>query len=183
MRLMRITVPIAVQVGMIINMYSVLFVCMGNICRSPTAEAVFKKHLSESIHADKVRVDSAGTIGYHVGERPDHRAIQAAEAAGYSMQGILARQLRVDDIHDFDLVLVMDEDNLRNTRSLFLNAGVPADYIDKKVKLFLSFASAHQESEVPDPYYGGADGFRFVIELIEDASRSLLQDLQQKFEK
>ena len=150
---------------------SVLFVCMGNICRSPTAEGVFRHHVSEQGLADKIEIDSAGTHAYHVGEPPDRRATAAAKRRGISLAGIAARRVSEDDFERFDLILAMDEDNHQR-----LLDEAPAEHREK-VRLFLSYSSLG-EHEVPDPYYGGAAGFERVLDLIEDASRGLLDSVK-----
>jgi len=151
---------------------SVLFVCMGNICRSPTAEGVFRHHVSSAGLADRIIIDSAGTHAYHVGEPPDRRAIAAAERRGMSLQGIRARRVSDEDFERFDFILAMDEDN----QALLVDQS-PSEY-HSKVRLFLEFSPGH-EREVPDPYYGGASGFERVLDLVEDASRGLLETLSK----
>ncbi|QOL24836.1 low molecular weight phosphotyrosine protein phosphatase [Thalassotalea sp. LPB0316] len=146
---------------------SVLFVCMGNICRSPTAEAVFRKKAHDK--GLMITIDSAGTIGAHAREKPDHRAVKAGEARGYDFSGIKARKVASKDFESFDLILAMDNDNFEN-----LQAIAPDQYRDK-VKLFLSYGSEFDDTEVPDPYYGGAGGFRYVLDLVEDASNGLIK--------
>lgn len=150
---------------------SVLFVCMGNICRSPTAEAVFRKKTKEL--GISVKIDSAGTVGAHVKEKPDHRAQKVGVAQGYSFDGIKARKVTVNDFDDFDLILAMDQHNVDELIKV-----APANQAHK-IELFLDYAHHHEESEVPDPYYGGANGFRFVLALVEDASDGLLEKMQQ----
>ena len=149
---------------------SVLFVCMGNICRSPTAEGVFRHHVNESGLGDRIVADSAGTHAYHVGEPPDRRACAAAERRGISLTGIRARRVSDSDFEKFDVIIAMDEDNQQR-----LLDQAPDEH-QSKVKLFLSFATV-DESEVPDPYYGGAAGFERVLDLVEEASRGLLETL------
>lgn len=148
---------------------SVLFVCMGNICRSPTAEGVFRKNLADAGLADIVHADSAGTHAYHVGEGPDRRARAAAERRGYSLEGIRARRVTEMDFEGFDFILAMDEDNLFALRDA---ADEPHH---AKISLFLDFAEASELREVPDPYYGGTAGFERVLDLVEDASKGLLE--------
>ena len=151
----------------------VLFVCMGNICRSPTAEGVFR-HLAEQAGlSGQLHIDSAGTHAYHTGEPPDHRARAAAERRGMSLEGIFARRVTEDDFERFDYVIAMDEDNLERLR-----AEAPTQHHDK-VRLFLEFGSS-EEREVPDPYYGGSAGFERVLDLVEEASRGLLETLSRK---
>jgi len=149
---------------------SVLFVCMGNICRSPTAEGVFRHHVNERGLGDRIVVDSAGTHAYHVGEPPDRRAFAAAERRGISLAEIHARRVSDRDFEEFDYIIAMDEGNQRR-----LIDQAPEEH-RLKVRLFLSFASVG-ETEVPDPYYGGAAGFERVLDLIEEASRGLLETL------
>lgn len=149
---------------------SVLFVCMGNICRSPSAEAVFR-HKAQAMGLG-LKVDSAGTVGAHVREKPDHRAQKVGVERGYSFDGIKARKVTAKDFEDFDLILAMDNDNLDDLHKIAPN------HLKDKAMLFLDFAHNHEEQEVPDPYYGGANGFRFVLDLVEDASDGLLAEIQ-----
>ena len=149
---------------------SVLFVCMGNICRSPTAEGVFRHFVNEAGLSDRIVADSAGTHAYHVGEPPDRRACAAAERRGISLAKIRARRVSDRDFEEFDYIIAMDEDNQQR-----LLEQAPDEH-RSKVKLFLSFASV-SETEVPDPYYGGAAGFERVLDLVEEASRGLLETL------
>lgn len=149
------------------NIKSVLFVCMGNICRSPSAEAVFRHKAKEQ--GLNLHIDSAGTIGSHAREKPDHRAQKVGVARGYSFDKIKARKVTVDDFEKFDLILAMDEHNVSE-----LNKVAPT-HLKNKIKLFLDFADNHDETEVPDPYYGGARGFQFVLDLVEDASDGLIK--------
>lgn len=149
---------------------SVLFVCMGNICRSPSAEAVFRQKAQEA--GLSLKVDSAGTVGAHVREKPDHRAQKVGVERGYSFKGIKARKVTVQDFDNFDLILAMDNANLAELHK------IAPEHLQYKAKLFLDFADNHDEEEVPDPYYGGANGFRFVLDLVEDASDGLLKQLK-----
>ena len=149
---------------------SVLFVCMGNICRSPTAEGVFRHHVNEVGLSERIIADSAGTHAYHVGEPADRRACAAAERRGISLADIRARRVSDSDFEEFDFIIAMDEDNQQR-----LLDRAPEEY-RSKVRLFLSFASV-SETEVPDPYYGGAAGFERVLDLVEEASRGLLETL------
>lgn len=153
---------------------SVLFVCMGNICRSPTAEGVFRKHLKDAGLAATVHADSAGTHAYHVGEGPDRRARAAAERRGYSLEGIRARRVTDMDFEGFDLIIAMDEDNLQALRDV----GEAPHH--EKISLLLDFAESSELREVPDPYYGGAAGFERVLDLVEDASRGLLEIVRNR---
>ena len=154
---------------------SVLFVCMGNICRSPTAEGVFRHVVNEAGLADRVVVDTAGTHAYHVGEPADRRAQAAAKRRGISLDGISARRVQESDFARFHYVLAMDHLNLR---MLSDQAG---DEYQEHLGLFLDFASGDEE-EVPDPYYGGAAGFERVLDLVEEASRGLLETLRSKYD-
>lgn len=152
----------------------VLFVCMGNICRSPMAEAVFRQHLREAGLDGRVEVDSAGTHDYHVGNPPDRRARQAGARRGYSLDGLRARQVEVADFGRFDYVLAMDMDNLQHLMRL-----CPPEYAHK-LALFMEHARTFQSREVPDPYYGGPSGFEQVLDMVEDASRGLIEHLKRR---
>lgn len=151
-------------------MTRILFVCLGNICRSPTAEAVFRSKLKQQRLEQRIDCDSAGTSHYHVGEAPDRRAAQAARNRGYDMADLRGRQVSDDDFETFDLILAMDHSNLAELRR---RAG--QQYADK-LGLLLDYADAH-EREVPDPYYGGRDGFDHVLDLVESACDGLLRSL------
>jgi protein-tyrosine phosphatase len=153
---------------------SVLFVCMGNICRSPTAEGVFRQQVAAAGLADEVHADSAGTHAYHTGNRPDHRASEAAERRGYSLAGLRARRVNSMDFESFDFIVAMDEDNLANLRDM---AGEEHHH---KIHLFLEFSESADLREVPDPYYGGSSGFERVLDLVEDAAQALLTSVQNK---
>ena len=150
----------------------VLFVCMGNICRSPTAEGVFAKRLKDEGLEAMVEVDSAGTHAYHVGEAPDQRAQRTALRRGVDLKNLKARKAIAQDFEQFDYVLAMDRENLRG-----LEAICPVGF-EYKLQLFLSYAPNLEIDEVPDPYYGGATGFERVLDMIEDASEGLLQDIR-----
>ncbi len=152
---------------------SILFVCMGNICRSPTAEGVFRHYVAQAGLDKAVTIDSAGTHAYHTGEPPDRRARAAAERRGVSLQGIRARRVADEDFERFDYVIAMDEDNLLQLR----DQASPEHHA--KLSLFLEYSSG-SEREVPDPYYGGAAGFERVLDLVEDASRGLLETLSKR---
>ncbi len=151
---------------------AVLFVCMGNICRSPTAEGVFRHHVNAAGLSDNIEIDSAGTHAYHVGEPPDRRARAAAERRGMSLDGIRARRVHATDFERFDYIIAMDEDNLYRLRQ------EAPDGHTAELRLFLEF-SAGAETEVPDPYYGGTAGFERVLDLVDDASRGLLDALKR----
>ncbi len=147
---------------------------MGNICRSPTAEAVFREVLRVAGEGLAVQVDSAGTHGYHVGEPPDARAIAAARRRGYRMEELRARRVEPVDFERFDLLLAMDEDNLA-----FLHRIAPAGYRGR-ARLLLEFAPESGRRGVPDPYYGGEAGFEEVLDLVEEAARGLLDELRRR---
>ena len=149
----------------------VLFVCMGNICRSPTAEAVFRQLVARE-GAGAIAIDSAGTHDYHVGDPPDPRSQAAARRRGVEMGELRARHLTPEDFDAFDYVLAMDERNLADARAI-----APATY-RARLRLFLEFAPDLGRREVPDPYYGGAAGFEDVLDLAEAASRGLLKELR-----
>jgi len=153
---------------------SVIFICMGNICRSPTAEAVFRKQLAVAGLADRVVVDSAGTHAYHIGNPPDARSTKTAAERGYQMDALRARQALREDMERFDYVLAMDSENLRLIQAL-----APTHLRDKP-KLFMRFAPDYGVTEVPDPYYGGDQGFEQVLDMIEAACAGLILDIQQK---
>lgn len=152
---------------------SVLFVCMGNICRSPTAEAVFRHYVESAGLSDWIAIDSAGTHDYHIGEAPDQRSQRAAEQRGYDMSSLRGRQVVRDDFERFDYVLAMDSANLAILQYLAPRG------CKKHVSLLLDFARHHGEREVPDPYFGGAQGFERVLDMVEDAAQSLLQHIRQ----
>ena len=151
----------------------ILFVCMGNICRSPTAEGVFRHYVEEAGLADLFEIDSAGTHAYHVGEPPDKRAQAAAARRGFSLADIRARRVAAEDFERFHHIIAMDEDNL-----VLLHEQAATEQ-RTKIRLFLEYASG-PETEVPDPYYGGATGFERVLDLVEDASRGLLEALRKR---
>jgi len=146
----------------------VLFVCLGNICRSPTAEGVLRAIAAREFPALKLEIDSAGTADYHVGEPPDRRTIAAARRRGYDLSGLRARQVLPEDFQRFDFVLAMDRANLAELESRRME-GATAE-----VALFMGFAPGNEYDEVPDPYYGGVEDFERVLDLCEDASRGLL---------
>jgi len=157
----------------------VLFVCMGNICRSPTAEGVFRKLVEEAGLLARVEVDSAGTHAYHVGDPPDDRSQAAAAARGYDLSGLRGRQLSEYDAERFDYVVVMDRGNYNRTLGLFGSAE-PVDGQRAHVRLFMEFAVGRAEVEVPDPYAGGAEGFELVLDMIEAAAGGLLAEISAR---
>jgi protein-tyrosine phosphatase len=151
---------------------SVLFVCMGNICRSPTAEGVFRRSVDLAGLGDAIRADSAGTGDWHVGSPPDRRAIQAARRRGYDLTTLRARQVTPSDFTRFDWIIAMDRYNLRALEDLR-----PPEF-GGHLGLFLTFAPELGIDEVPDPYYGGPEGFERVLDLIERASDGLVAHLR-----
>lgn len=153
---------------------SVIFICMGNICRSPTAHGVFRALVEEEGLSDSIRIDSAGTHAYHVGEDPDHRSQMTARNRGVDLSDIRASQVKSEDFVSFDYVLAMDQDNHAN-----LLAIAPEGY-EGRLHLFLDFAPQMDVSEVPDPYFGGGSGFDRVFDLIQAASEGLLNEIKQK---
>ncbi len=156
---------------------SVLFVCLGNICRSPTAHGVFEHLVSARGLDSSIRVESAGTGAYHIGSEPDHRSIKVASQRGYDLSHLRAQKALAEDFHRYDYILAMDNDNLRNLQKL------APENPRAKLQLLLDFSSQQQFSEVPDPYYGGARGFDLVLDLIEDASEGLLNQLQRQLQQ
>ncbi len=153
-------------------MYNVLFVCLGNICRSPLAEGVLRKKLEEEGLLGRVRVDSAGLHGFHEGEPPDRRSIKAALARGYSLEGQLARKITQEDFYQFDLIIGMD---FANKVAL---ERVKPENSRAEIHLLLDFAENPAQREVPDPYYGGAKDFEHIINLIESGTEGLVKILR-----
>lgn len=154
-------------------MVNVLFVCMGNICRSPTAEGYFRHIVEEAGLTNQIKIDSAGTHAYHIGSPPDHRAQAAAGKRGIDLSTLRGRKVENRDFDAFDYVIGMDSSNHSDLEDV---AGGSAD----NLYMFLEFADSFSETEVPDPYYGGDQGFEHVLDLIEDASRGLLKDIREK---
>ena len=154
-------------------MVKVLFVCMGNICRSPTAEGVFRHKVKTSGLEEMITIDSAGTHAYHVGNPPDPRAQSAAIKRDIDLSEQRARRVTADDFSEFDYVVAMDESNRCDLASI-----CPPGY-EERIHMFLDFADC-EESEVPDPYYGQGRGFEIVLNLVEDAAEGLLEHIRQK---
>lgn len=155
---------------------SVLFVCLGNICRSPTAHGVFQSMVNKQDLAHKIRVDSAGTGDWHLGRGPDKRALQHAAQRGYDMSELRARLAIAEDFYQFDYILAMDRQNFNSLRAIQPNN------TSCKLALFLDFCQNpvySEYEEVPDPYYGGDSGFDLVLDLVEDASAGLLEHIKQ----
>lgn len=155
-------------------MTRVLFVCLGNICRSPTADGVFRELVREAGLAGAVEVDSAGTAAYHTGNPPDPRTVAAAARRGYDLSALRARQAVAADLARFDYVLAMDRSNLANLRAIAPAGG------EDRLGLFLAYAANYAEDEVPDPYYSGPDGFELVLDMVEDACRGLLDEVKRR---
>ncbi|MBK1878299.1 low molecular weight phosphotyrosine protein phosphatase [Pelagicoccus mobilis] len=154
-------------------MSSILFVCMGNICRSPSGENVMRKLLDDAGLGDSIRCDSAGTIGFHVGNPPDPRMSQAGRNRGYAMTGS-ARKVTPSDLDEFDLILAMDNENFADLERL----STPANR--HKVRRFCEFCIQYPNTEVPDPYYGGARGFEIVLDLLEDGCKQILKQIKEQ---
>lgn len=152
----------------------ILFVCAGNICRSPTAEGVFRNLLAREAPELQVVVDSAGIGGWHIGSPPDERSQAAAQRRGVDISGLRARQIAGEDFESFDLILAMDLQNLSE-----LKRRAPAQH-KERVRLFLDFIPGGEADEVPDPYYGGEAGFEHVLDLTEQAALGLLQYLKAR---
>lgn len=152
-----------------LNKVRVLFVCMGNICRSPTAEGVFLHKVESAGLLDLISTDSAGTHDYHVGRAPDRRAQHAAQQRGYDLSGLRGRQVEPNDFQEFDYVLAMDRENLANLQRI-----CPPQQ-QGKLSLFMEFSRNFGVREVPDPYYGGEQGFEQVLDMVEDAAEGLLE--------
>jgi len=157
--------------------YRVLLVCMGNICRSPTAEGVLRYFIKNNNLGDKVEVDSAGTHGYHVGEAPDSRTQRAASARGYNLSQLRARKVARQDLDYFDLILAMDKSNLDN----LLRMATPEQ--QPRIRLFMDYAKNFDDDEVPDPYYGLGHGFDLVLDMVEDASLGLIEEIKKKLRR
>lgn len=155
-------------------MLKVLFVCLGNICRSPTAEAVVSDQLIGFGLQDLVQLDSAGTAGWHIGKSPDKRTQAAAKKRNYDMSLLRARQVEPEDFFRFDYVLAMDEDNLKNLRM------IEPEGHNAKLDLFLSYIPSADCKDVPDPYYGGEGGFNLVLDLVEEGGLALIEELRSK---
>jgi protein-tyrosine phosphatase len=155
-------------------MTNVLFVCLGNICRSPTADGIFRELVANAKLDQKIMVDSAGTSAWHIGKAPDSRTVAAARTRGYDLSVLRARQVTARDFDEFDYVLAMDEANLSDLQQL-----KPAHFTGH-LGLFLEFGARGDYREVPDPYYGGSDGFELVLDLVEDAAQGLLKHIRQR---
>ncbi len=156
------------------DMIRVLFVCMGNICRSPMAQGVLEQRLNDEQLEDRVQVDSAGTHHYHTGEPPDRRGVAAARRRGVEIGAQRARSVRDDDFMEFDLILAMDSDNEQKLRAI-----CPPYYADR-VKLIMDFAPDLRERDIPDPYYVGGKGFEKVLDMLELCMEELMDELRDR---
>ena len=156
--------------------YSILFVCMGNICRSPTAHGVFRHKVKEQGLGHLIHVDSAGTHNYHPGSAPDDRSQEHAAKRGYQLADLRARQIAAEDFDLHDLILVMDWDNLALVQDICPSSA------QKKVRRLTEFCLTSDSPVIPDPYYGGADGFNQVLDLVEDAAEGLLRYVKHRVE-
>lgn len=144
---------------------------MGNICRSPTAEGVFRNQVTRVGQTDNIIIDSAGTHAYHIGSPPDRRAQQTALQRGYDLSSLRGRQVGARDFYEFDYILAMDRENLAN----LVQICPPQE--QRRLKLFMEFSRGYSEREVPDPYYGGNQGFEDVLNMVEDAASGLLEEI------
>lgn len=154
-------------------MTKVLFVCLGNICRSPTADGIFRNLVAREKLDHKILVDSAGTGDWHIGKAPDARTVAAARQRGYDLSVLRASQVKLHDFAEFDYVLAMDNANLSDLQKM-----KPANYAGH-LGLFLEFGTRGDYREVPDPYYGGKEGFELVLDLVEDAAQGLLNHIRR----
>jgi len=150
----------------------VLFVCMGNICRSPAAEIIFRQMVADAGRTTEFEIDSAGTIGYHQGSGPDARMSETLRRKGYTISG-KARRIGEEDLENFDLIITMDEENLEHVRQLD-----PTGTLHGKIQPLVGFCKIHSAERVPDPYYGGQRGFDHVIELLEDGCDGILKSFR-----
>lgn len=151
----------------------ILFVCLGNICRSPTAHGIFEKMISDAGLQELIMVDSAGTGDWHIGKSPDPRAREAALSRNHDLSHLVARQVRPEDFLEFDYILAMDKQNLWDLKAMALPE------FSGRLELFLEYGSSDLE-EVPDPYSGGREGFEQVLDLVEDAAQGLLVNLREQ---
>jgi protein-tyrosine phosphatase len=150
----------------------ILFVCMGNICRSPSAEGVFRHVLASQAPDLSIEIDSAGTHDYHIGAPPDRRSIDAARRRGIDLSQLRARMVAVEDFATYDLILAMDEDNLQELRRR-----APPIHRER-IRLMMDYAPQAASRYVPDPYYGGSQGFEEVLDLLEEAAQGLIAELR-----
>jgi protein-tyrosine phosphatase len=155
------------------SIIKVLMVCLGNICRSPTAHGVLQHRIDQHQLQQQLQVDSAGTGDWHIGHPPDHRACVAANSRGYDLSQLRARQVQISDFYEFDYLLAMDHENLQGLLDM------QPDDANCTVELFLTYSQS-DERAVPDPYYVGDDGFEVVLDMVEDAVDRLIVELQQR---
>ncbi len=156
------------------NKVSVLFVCMGNICRSPTAEGVFRHTVKQQNLQDRIHIDSAGTHAYHIGEQPDSRSQTTARSKGIDLSTQTARKAIAEDFVNFDYIIAMDRSNLENLKEIRSRSTTEGK---ANLHLFMEFASAWENNDVPDPYYGGENGFTQVFDMVQSASEELLDHI------
>ena len=155
-------------------MKRILFLCMGNICRSPAAHCVFQNMVNQAGLADQFEIDSAGTIGFHAGASPDERMQHSMRSRNIPIIG-KARPLKPEDLDYYNIILAMDLNNLKDACTLD-----PSGKLHHKIQLFCDYCTQHDTTEVPDPYYGGAKGFEYVLDLIEDGCENLLQQMNNQ---
>lgn len=153
--------------------HRILFVCLGNICRSPAAEIILRKQVADAGWAEEFEIDSAGTIDYHQGAPPDPRMSESLRGKGFTIQGH-SRQIQPDDLVSFDLIVTMDESNLSDVQSLDKTGR-----LHSKIRPFVNFCRHHDDLRVPDPYYGGQRGFDHVIRMLEDGCKGILESLKK----
>ncbi len=156
-------------------MINILFVCMGNICRSPSAEGFFAKALEQSVYRDRIAIDSAATHSYHVGHAPDPRAVDTASRFGVDIAHLRGRKVSTADFHDYDLIIAMDRNNFTNLQDI-QPAGSTAS-----LEMMMNYHPNSHPKEVPDPYYGGSEDFVYMCELLDLATAGLLKDVEQRF--
>ena len=155
-------------------MINILFVCMGNICRSPSAEGFFARALQESAYQKQVSIDSAGTHSYHVGHAPDPRAIETAADFGVDISNLRARKVSSEDFENFDLIIAMDSENFHNLQAIQPSNSTAS------LKMMMEYHPEGQPVEVPDPYYGHVNGFVYMCELLQAATSGLLSDVEER---
>lgn len=155
-------------------MINILFICMGNICRSPSAEGFFARALQYSDYKDRVSIDSAGTHSYHIGQAPDPRAVDIASNFGVDISKLRARKVRKSDFDDYDLMIAMDSGNLANLKAIRPSGSTA------RLKMMMKFHPDGHPEDVPDPYYGGIDGFTYMCELLDSATAGLLKDVEER---
>ena len=155
-------------------MINILFICMGNICRSPTAEGFFARAVQNSMYKDLISIDSAGTHSYHLGYEPDSRAVDMAAKFGVEIGHLRARKVKLEDFQDFDLIIAMDRSNYSNLQAIQPGAA------NASLKMMMEYHPQGQPEEVPDPYYGAIDGFNYMCELLDAATAGLLRDVEDR---